>query len=64
MVKASEALKDFIKAQESMDSLVKRSGVSKSVLYGLVAGKQPSGDTIHKMLEVTGFDYEKAFESK
>ncbi len=64
MIKASKTLIDYIKAQEKLEEFSSRSKISRNVLYSLMRGKTPSTDTVTKILNITGLDFEKAFEKK
>ena len=64
MIKATQALKLHIEAQENFTEFCKRAGLSKGAVYAVLTDKTPSTDTVQKLLNVTGFDYEKAFEVK
>lgn len=62
MIKASKSLKNYIESQENIEKFCERVELSKSVVYSLLKDTTPSAETIAKLLEVTGFDFEKAFE--
>ena len=64
MIKASKVLTDYIEAQENMGEFSDRAKIAKSVIYSVLRGETPSTDTVQKLLNVSGFDYEKAFEVK
>lgn len=64
MLIASKSLKAFIASQKSKTALAEKLGVSKQYLRLIEKGGQVPSDTIPIFIEITGFDYEKAFESK
>lgn len=64
MITASKTLKTYIDAQESKPGLAKKLDISRQALYQIKGGSNISATTVAKILEVTGFDFEQAFEVK
>ena len=62
MIKASKALVDFIEAQGSIPELAERLDVTRQTVYNIKNGVDVSSDMVAKILNLTGFDFEKAFE--
>ena len=62
-VKLSNSLKDYVRNFESMEDAAKKLDVSASTLYALLADdRSPSSEFIAKVIEVIGWDFEKAFD--
>ena len=64
MIKASKNLVMFIEAQESIEALAKDLEVTRQTIYNVKNGSDVSSDMVAKILNYTGFDFEKAFEVK
>ena len=63
MIKASQTLKDFIKAQKSMDDFAKNLDVTRQTIYNILDGVRISSDMLEKIMNKTGMSFEKAFET-
>lgn len=63
MVKASKLLLAFIEAQGDKDELAERLGIARRTLYSIERGEDIGhADIVAKILNVTGMEFEKAFE--
>ena len=62
MIVAKDSVKNYINSQVSVVELAERLGVAHSTLYGVAKGNPVSAEIIDKLLEVTGFDFEKGFD--
>lgn len=62
MISAGKVLKDFIKNQTSIEDLSEKLGVTRQTVYNILNGESISSEMIAKLLNETGFDFEKAFE--
>ena len=50
MIKASQTLKDFIKAQKSMDDFAKNLDVTRQTIYNILDGVRISSDMLEKIM--------------
>lgn len=64
IIVAKESIKNFINAQSSVEELADRLKVAHSTLYSVAKGNGVSSDLVAKLLDETGFDFEKGFETK
>lgn len=64
MIQASNTLKEFIKAQNSIEEFAEKLNVTRQTIYNIVGGDKVSSDMVAKILNATGMDFEKAFEVK
>lgn len=64
MFKASKYLKTYIKAQKNKTLLAKRLGVSRQYLRLVEQGAKIKSELAIRILDVTGFSINEAFESK
>jgi predicted transcriptional regulator len=62
MIVAQDSIKDFINSQKSIEDLADKINVAHSTLYSVAKGNNVSADVVAKLLNETGFDFEKAFE--
>ena len=63
MIKASDLLIKFFDGQENKTNLCKRLDISMPTLYRIMRQESNVDEkTIAAVLNVTGFDFEKAFE--
>lgn len=62
MITASKALKEFIRNQNSIESFAEKMDVTRQTIYNILDDSKISSDMIAKFIEITGFDFEKAFE--
>lgn len=61
---ASKSLKAFIASQKSKTKLAKTIGISRQTLYLIIDGATVTAKMRGKILKVTGFGFEEAFEIK
>ena len=61
MIKASESLVVYIRAQKAINKLAEKVGISERSLYNILDGDPISSEIIGKLLEATGFSFDKAF---
>lgn len=64
MIVARNITKDFIRAQNNITEFAKGLEVSRETVYNLLNDESVSSDMVGKLLTLTGFDFEKAFEVK
>ena len=64
MIIAKAPIKQYIKAQPTIDGLAQRLEVTRATLHNLLNGDNVSSELISKLLTETGFEFEKAFELK
>lgn len=64
MIIARDSIKVFLKAQPRIEAFADKIGVTRATVYNILNGENVSADSIAKLLNVTGFDFEKAFEVK
>lgn len=64
MIKASKNLINYIDSQESVEILADELGVTRQTVYNVKNGADVSSEMIAKILKHTGFDFEKAFETR
>lgn len=64
MIVAKKILKDFIKAQPTIEGFADKLDVTRQTIYTILNDDNVSSDMIAKLLSQTGFDFEKAFEVK
>ena len=57
-------MKEFIEAQTNKVEFSKRAGISLVTVYKILTGNSLEARTIGKLLQVSGFEFEKAFEVK
>ena len=62
MITASKLLKEFIKSQNSIEELAGKLDVTRQTVYAIISGEKVSSDMVAKILNLTGMDFEKAFE--
>lgn len=62
MIKAKEVVKEYIRAQATIDDLAKTLKVTRQTLHNILNDENVSSEVIGKILEKTGFVFEKAFE--
>ena len=63
MIKARESIKSFIISQASLTELADKLNVSPTTLYNVSKGHNVSAEVVSKLLNETGFDFEKGFEA-
>ena len=61
MIKASETLVKYIEGQESITDLAANLKTTRQTIYTIKNGGDVSADMVAKILNETGFDFEKAF---
>ena len=64
MIIAKDAIKDYITNQVNKEEFAKRVGITRQTLYNVMNWENVSSEVIAKLLSITGFDFEKAFEVK
>ena len=64
MIRASKITKEFIRNQNSIEDFADKLGVTKMTVYTILDNGNVSSAMIAKLLNETGFDFEKAFEVK
>ena len=64
MIIARESIKLYIKAQPNITKFAENIGVTTMTLYNIIDGNNVSADSIAKLLQVSGFVFEKAFEMR
>ena len=64
MIQASKFLKEFIRAQKSVEDFAEDLSVTRQTIYNILSGDNVSSDMVAKLLGKTGMDFEKAFEVK
>ena len=64
MITASKTLKALMDGQKDRDTFTKKAGISTGTWYRLMNGNDISSEVVGKILNVTGFEFEKAFEVK
>jgi len=64
MIIAKDSIKIFLKSQPRIETFADKLGVTRATVYNILNGENVSADSIAKLLNVTGFDFEKAFEVK
>ncbi len=64
MIKAKDVVKDFIKAQPTLESFAKKIGTTRQTLHNILNDENVSSEIIAKILNETGMDFEKAFMVK
>lgn len=62
MIKAKDVVKDYIKAQPTMEGFAKKIKTTRQTLHNILNDENVSSDVISKILSETGFEFEKAFE--
>lgn len=62
MIVLSKLMRDFIKAQDSVEKFAERVGVSRQTVYNLLSGEQVSSDMMSKLVEATGITLDNGFE--
>ena len=62
MIKAKDSVKDFIKAQPTLEGFAKRIGTTRQTLHNILNDENVSSEVIAKILDETGFVFERAFE--
>lgn len=62
MLIASKSLKAFIASQKSKNELAEKLEVSRQTLHLIENGSSISSKMVTRLLEITGFEFEKAFE--
>lgn len=63
MITAKEPIKNYITSQASVEELADRMKLSPTTLYSVAKGNNVSADVVSKLLNETGFDFEKGFEA-
>lgn len=61
MIKASDTLLKYINGQESTTKLAEKMKVSTQTIYNVLQGDNVSSEVVAKFLNLTGFEFEKAF---
>ena len=64
MIQASKIMKDFIRGQRSVESLAEDLKVTRQTVYNILGGDNVSSDMVVKLLNKSGFEFEKAFITK
>jgi hypothetical protein len=64
MIIAKESIKLYIRAQANISKFAESLNMTTMTLYNIMDGNNVSADSIAKLLQVSGFDFEKAFEMK
>lgn len=62
MIRASKAIKDFIRNQPSITRFAEEMEVSRETIYNILNGENISSEMVAALLKKTGFQFEKAFE--
>lgn len=62
MIRATDALVDFISSQASIEDLAKELKLHKQTIYNVRNKQSVSSEAIACFLNKTGFSFEKAFE--
>lgn len=62
MIYANKTLKSYILGQKDKGDLAEKWGVTKQTVYNILNDDSVSAETIAKILQDTGFEFEKAFE--
>ncbi len=62
MIQASKVMKDYIKAQKSVEAFAEEMNVTRQTIYNIIDGDNVSSVMVAKLLNKTGMDFEKAFE--
>ena len=62
MIKAKEVVKDYIKAQPTLEGFAKQIGTTRQTLHNIINDENVSSEIVSKILGETGFVFEKAFE--
>lgn len=62
MIIASKNLKKYIELQSDKSDFAEKLGISRQMLYNIDNGTNVSDKLRDKIMEVTGFDFETAFE--
>lgn len=62
MIKAKDVVKDYIKAQPTLEGFAKKIGTTRQTLHNIMNDENISSEVIAKILDETGFEFEKAFE--
>lgn len=62
MIRASKAIKDFIRNQPSITGFAEEMEVSRETIYNILNGENISSEMVAALLNKTGFQFEKAFE--
>lgn len=62
MIRASSTLKDFIRAQKSVEHFASEIDVTRQTIYNILGGDKVSSDMVVKILNKTGMEFEKAFD--
>lgn len=63
MITAKEPIKNYITSQASVEELADRMKLSPTTLYSVAKGNNVSAEVVSKLLNETGFDFEKGFET-
>ena len=64
MIIARKSIKSYIKAHPSVETFAQKFSVTRQTIYNILDDMNVSSDMISKLLQETGFDFEKAFEVK
>ena len=64
MIKAKDVVKDYIKAQPTLEGFAKKIGSTRQTLHNILNDENVSSDVIAKIINETGFEFEKAFDVK
>ena len=62
MIQASKFLKEYIKSQKSIEEFAGDLEVTRQTIYNVLSGENVSSDMVAKLLNKSGFEFEKAFE--
>ena len=62
MITAKQVLIDYLEAQENVEEFCEATKLSKQTFYNIKKGENVSSEVMAKLLSVSGFDFEKAFE--
>ena len=64
MIVAKESIKHYITSQASVEELAEKLRVAPSTLYSVAKGNNVSSEVVSKLLNETGFDFEKGFNTE
>lgn len=64
MIIAKQPIIDYIRAKPSITGFAQEVDVTPQTIHNLMNGKNVSSELFCKLMDMTGFEFEKAFEIK